>query len=178
MIDTLALDIETNAKDPRYHPEFRVLGVSYASDHGNAGYVPLGHRSTTEEQTYMGMRTLRKLLGSHSRYVLHNAKFDLVGLQRIGISLWGEDWYCTMLMQHMVNENLPSKALDYLGMHHFKEGKAKDQAFDDFVNVFGWGFLSVNMIEEYAIQDARLTLKLFHKLYPEFIKQGFASPVS
>lgn len=109
----------------------------------------------------------------HSRFVFHNAKFDLVCLERLGFDLWDKEWFDTMLMQHFIDENIPNKSLDYLGKHYFGEGKEVSPEFSQFIDSFGWEFLPVSMVEPYAIQDAKLTLKLFHHLLPLFKAQGF-----
>lgn len=171
--EILGLDTETNAEDVRCSPDFRVLGVSYASDKGHLGYLSIGHLSTTKEQSQLALQKLRRLVDSARILVFHNAKFDLEVLLRLGIDLWDRVWFDTMLMQHFIDENLPNKSLDYLGKLHLNEGKEKDEEFVRFVKIFGWGFLTQKMVEEYAIQDAKLALNLFLFLMPEFKRQGF-----
>lgn len=175
MESVLAIDTETNGLDPRHDPNFRLLGVSYANTEGLSAYRPVGHIATDANISHnLVLQELRSLLARANTICFHNAKFDLVALSRgLALELWSYNWYCTLLMQHMIDENLPSKQLDYLGKHHFNEGKAKDEKFDKFVKTFGWAFLPVWMVEEYAIQDAKLTLKLFQLLYPGFKRQGF-----
>lgn len=168
-----AFDVETNAKDPRCDPDFKVLGVSYASDQDLSGYLAIGHVGNTVQSMEMALQTLRRLVASASRFVFHNAKFDLVCFERLGIPLWDKDWYDTMLMQHMVDENLPNKGLDYLGKLHFNEGKEMDEEFTNFLKTFGWAFMPEWMIRPYAIQDAKLTLRLFQYLLPLCIAEGF-----
>jgi DNA polymerase I-like protein with 3'-5' exonuclease and polymerase domains len=171
----IALDVETNAKDVRYDPLFRVLGVSYAmSNSEDKGYIALGHSGIDGRVFSIRLRSLRRLLESAESYVFHNAKFDLQCFERLGINLYDSQWYDTMLMQHMLDENLPSKSLDYLGKHYFNVGKEVSEEFENFLKCFGWEFVPEWMIRDYAIQDAVLTLNLFNRLMPEFISQGFA----
>lgn len=174
---TIALDVETNARDPRCDPTFSVLGVSYASDSGLSGYLAMGHRGTSHEQMAVSLSELRRLVVGASRFVFHNAKFDLVCLERLGFPLWDKEWYDTMLMAHFIDENLPNKGLDYLGKHYFDEGKEVSEEFSNFLKVFGWEFMPQWMIEPYAIQDAKLTLRLFFHLLKEFTSQGFCKPI-
>lgn len=172
----LAIDTETNALDVRCDPNFKLLGVSYACQ-GEAGYLPVGHFGKGNTPVLNALQKLRCLLDDASHVVFHNAKFDLQVLKRgLGLDLYSSNWYDTMLMQHMVNENLPSKALDFLGKHYFGIGKEKDEAFETFLKGPGWGFIPVWMMEPYAIQDAKLTLRLFELLYPMFISEGFDTP--
>lgn len=174
-MDAIAIDLESNAKDPRCDNGFQVLGVSYATTDGEDGYLPIGHFGISIDTVRLGLSKLSSLLARGTILVFHNAKYDLISLERIGINLWARDWYDTMLMQHMVDENLPNKSLDYLGKLHFNEGKEKDDVFNGIVKNLGWAFLPVSIIEPYAIQDARLTLKLFEKLYPLCLKEGYLS---
>lgn len=175
MAYVLAIDTETNARDPRYDPSFRLLGVSYATSDSEGLYLPIGHIGDT--RNVLPELVLQQLSSEVERsdfLVFHNAKFDLLTLYKgLGLDLYEANWFDTMLMQHMVNENLPSKALDFLGKYHFNEGKAKNEEFDKFIKTFGWSFLPVWMIEPYAVQDAILTWKLFQLLYPEMERQGF-----
>lgn len=173
---TLAIDVETNARDVRSDPLFRVLGVSYANSEGVSGYIHIGRAGKDSMSMAVLLRELFSYVDGASRYVFHNAKFDLLCLHRIGIDLYHRRWYDTLLMAHFLDENLPNKSLDYLGKLYFNEGKERDEKFVQFVECFGWEFLPQWMLEPYAIQDAKLTLRLFEYLYPKFVKEGFDDP--
>lgn len=170
---TVAIDVETNARDVRFDPLFRVLGVSWANSEGNYGYIHLGRSRDDRGLLALSLQKVSSLVASASRYVFHHAKFDLLCLRRLGFDLRLDSWFDTMLMAHMLDENLPNKGLDYLGKLYFNEGKEKDEEFTRFVECFGWEFLPEWMIKPYAIQDARLTLKLFDYLYPKFVEHGY-----
>lgn len=170
---TLAIDVETNARDARSDPLFRVLGVSYANSEGVSGYIHLGRAGSDPLSMAVLLRELFSYVDGASRYVFHNAKFDLLCLERIGCNLRLGNWFDTMMMAYFLDENLPNKSLDYLGKLYFNEGKDKDEQFTRFVDCFGWEFLPEWMIKPYAIQDAKLTLKLFEYLYPKFVEHGY-----
>ena len=179
----LALDTETNGRDHRCDPDFRMLGLSYAYRDRKkcsktiSGYLPIGHQKGNVSRDLF-LSVMRGLLERSDAIVFHNAKFDIPVIKRSTdneLDLWDYNWYDTMLMQHMINENLLNKSLDYLGKLYFNEGKEKSDAFDHIVNNLGWGWLSVGLVRDYAIQDAILTLRLFEYLYPKFVKEGFNS---
>lgn len=174
LMRAVAIDTETNGKDVRFDPDFRMLGLSYANTDGQAEYLSFGHIADNTATHEMALSVLRREVERNDYIVFHNAKHDItVILRTFGLSLWEVNWFDTMLMQHMLDENLPSKALDYLGKHHFNEGKEKDEEFTRFLKAFGWAFVPAYMMEPYAVQDAKLTLKLFLHLYPEFCAHGY-----
>lgn len=174
-ISAIAIDTETNGSDPRHDPDFKLLGVSYTSDLlAESDYIPVGHYGNGNTSIQDALRTLRYHLDTHNTVVFHHAKFDLLTLQRgLGLDLYSSNWYDTMLMQHFVDENLPNKSLDYLAKHHFNEAKVHDERMKTIINGPGWGYIPIWLMTPYAIQDTVLTLKLFHKLYPLFVEQGF-----
>lgn len=171
----VAIDLEHNGKDPRCDRDFTLLGVSYANSEGMADYIPLGHYDVDANLPYeVGVSILRREVGQSTHIVFHNAKHDLVSLERgIGLSFWKVPWFDTLLMQQCVNENIPDKGLDALGQRYFGEGKEVSPDFERFLKAFGWAFVPSWMIRDYAIQDAKLTLKIFYKLWPDFVEQGY-----
>lgn len=175
-IQAIAIDTETNGKDPRHDPDFKLLGVSYAYDDRRieSDYISVGHLGGQNVSVSDVLRTLQSRLELCDTIVFHNAKFDLLTLKKgLGLDLYNSNWYDTMLMQHFIDENLPNKSLDFLGKYHFNETKVHDERMKTIINGPGWGFIPAWLISDYAIQDAKLTLKLFYKLYPLFERQGF-----
>lgn len=169
----LALDCETNSKDPRHDPDFRLLGVSYANQR-DADYLPVGHIGSGNRDKSEVVSFLQERIVYSNIIVCHNSKFDLLVLKRgLGLDLYNSNWYCTMLMQHFIDENLPNKSLDFLGKYHFNETKVHDERMKTIIDGPGWGFIPEWLIRDYAIQDAKLTLKLFYMLYPTFVSEGF-----
>src|SRR5687768_6050630 len=59
---------------------------------------------------------LKDAVENHTCLVFHHAKHDLRALRSLGINYSGK-FYDVMLMAHMNNENIPSKALDYLSRY-------------------------------------------------------------
>lgn len=167
----VAIDTETTGEDVRDGRGY-LMGISIATAPDKAVYLPFRHRSG-ENLPKEWLDSLRAALSSTKCVIFHNAKFDLVSLNTIGIDYTGK-FYDTMLMAHMIDENLPSKALDSLGYKFLGEGKNKsDGHFTTLVNALGWANVPSHIMDPYARQDARLTLRLFHRFYPEFKKQGF-----
>ena len=165
----VAVDTEASGKDVRDGQGF-LMGISVAySD--RAEYLPFRHPKGYNMPVEW-RDDLQHALDNAGCLIFHNAKFDLASLRTLGITVAGK-FYDTMLMAHMVNENYMSKALDYLGKQLCGEEKIKDEMMQAIIKGKGWDAIPSEIIEEYACQDAALTLKLFHKLYPEFKAQGF-----
>lgn len=172
LCDTIAIDTETNGKDIRDGTGFCV-GVSAAVKYGDkyyASYFPVAH---FQDNIDADTKTLLfQVISTRSKVIMHNAKFDIISMKTANYSLGYIRYYCTMLMAHMLNENVP-KGLDWLARHELKEpGKVKK----DYKKIWAMGLghmIPVAEIEHYAGEDAILALKLFEKLYPYFVKSGF-----
>lgn len=169
----MAIDTESNGLDVRCDPNFRMLGLSYSYE-GIQEYLPIAHIGGPNLNKGQVLSKVQDLVSDCDYLVFHNAKFDIPAIERgLGLSLWDSNWYDTMLMYHMVDENFFDKSLDALGKHHFGLGKEKSDAFKTFIKGPGWAFLPVWLTEDYAKQDAKLTRDLFRKVYPLFIQEGF-----
>lgn len=133
-------------------------------------YYPTRHTSGNVSDRVR--ENLYDVVRGHPCVVFHNAKHDIVALETMGIKR--SQFYCTMLMQNYINENVISKKLNDLGMRYFNEGKATGPMFQAMLALHGYHpNFPANIMAEYAAKDAELTLRLFEKLYPHFKKQGF-----
>lgn len=174
LCDTMAVDTETNAKDLRDGRGF-CIGISAAikyNDNYYAAYFPVAHTKGNVDSDTKDL--LFELIRSRKRVIFHNAKFDIISMRTAGYS-WGYiRWYCTMLMSHMLNENIP-KGLDWLARNELKEpGKNKPPEWQAMFTIYGWSpDFPAEIMALYAGEDAVLTLKLFERLYPYFVESGF-----
>lgn len=172
--DVMAVDTETNGKDIRDGQGF-AIGISAAvlqDDVYYSSYFPVAHTYDNVSDTVKDM--LFGLIASRNTIVFHNAKFDLVSMETAGYRGGYKHWYCTMLMAHMLNENIP-KGLDWLARNELKEpGKNKPMEWVLMHEIHKWDpTFPPRIMALYAGEDAVLTLKLFYKLYPFFLKSGF-----
>lgn len=179
LTDTIAVDTETNGKDVRDGRGF-CIGISVAIFLDNtyySAYFPVAHDEDNVEEEVK--QFLFRVIVSRSRVIFHNAKFDLISLQTAGFNLTIPIWYCTLMMTHMLNENVP-KGLDWLAKNELGEsGKEKPPEWQFFFTLYGWSSkFPARVMALYACEDAVLTLKLFYRLYPFFVESGFdGSPV-
>lgn len=167
----LALDYETNGKDVRSDPDFKVMGYAIYSEDRPAEYISFGHRHGNSHTEAEAIAYLQRVISQYDIVIAHNAKFEYQVSKRIGVHL--PKFYCTMLMAHFIDENLIDKGLNFLGKKYVGEGKAYNQEMQNIIDGPGWGFIPVDLITDYAKQDTILAYKLFWKLLPEFKKQGF-----
>jgi len=171
----MAVDTETNGKDVRDGRGFCV-GISIAYRHNSkveAAYYPVAHTKNNISDEMK--RQLFHILCSRVALIMHNAKFDIVSLATAGVDISKCKYYCTMLMTHMMNENLMSKGLDYLSKKLLKkEGKLKGPDWEWAFKIFGWSAeFPSEIMDRYATGDAVDTLELFEGGYPAFKKAGF-----
>lgn len=168
------IDTETNAGDVRDGRGY-LTGISIACQPDNepiyAGYYPFRHLTLDDkhDEENLGPDDLYKLKSFIENYqgyiIFHNAKFDLVSLSTIGINYVG-NFYCTMLMAHLVNENYPySKSLNACVAAYVDKNEAKfELELELAVKAFGWGKVPIHVMTPYAIYDAVLTWKLYREL--------------
>lgn len=171
----IVLDVEGNTKDPRADPEHLLLGFSYAYKLNKdliSGYVPINHHfDNVSESTINTFRIIMRDC-QHLKPICHNIKYDgVVFKKRLGVDILSKDFYDTMLMAHMVDENLPSKALDYVSKAYGGKPKNKTDAQAKLAEAFGWELIPTNLMYDYSTNDAIITYELFEKLLKKFNQQ-------
>lgn len=162
----IAVDTETTGyeiRDGRGHAMGVSIAYNLAPNVVRSAYFPFRHKNGQNYDKII-LDKVRRLIEDHPSVVMHNSKFDLVSLATLGINRTGK-FYDTMLMAHMVDENVVSKALDYLGKYYLKDpGKEKMEALELFIKANGWSNVPAILMYSYACKDAELTLVLFHLL--------------
>ena len=166
--ELFAFDTETTSLN---YMEARVVGVSFAVEPGRAAYVPFAHDypgapEQLSAETVLG--ALKPLLeDADVRKVGQNLKYDASVLAYHDISLRGIA-FDTMLESYVLNavgtrHDMDSLALKYLGQKtiHFEDiaGKgAKQLTFNQ---------IPLEQAGPYAAEDADITLRLHHELWPK-----------
>jgi len=165
--ELFAFDTETTSLN---YMVAELVGVSFSTRSGIAGYVPCGH-------DYVGVpqQLDREFLLSRLKPILENPrlckigqnlKYDQSVLARYGVELRGIT-HDTMLESYVLNSvasrhNMDDLALKYLGVNtiHFEDvaGKgAKQLTFNQ---------IDLEKAGEYAAEDADITLQLHCELWP------------
>ena len=166
--ELFAFDTETTSLN---YMEARVVGVSFAVEPGRAAYVPFAHDypgapEQLSAETVLG--ALKPLLeDADVRKVGQNLKYDASVLANHDITLRGIA-FATMLESYVLNavgtrHDMDSLALKYLGQKtiHFEDiaGKgAKQLTFNQ---------IPLEQAGPYAAEDADITLRLHHELWPK-----------
>ena len=163
----LVLDTETDRLD---YLQARLVGLSFAVAPGQAAYIPLAHEypgvpeQLDREQV---LARLKPLLEDPQRPKLgQNLKYDSHSLANHGIRLAGIQ-HDTLLASYVLNStasrhNLDSLAAQHLGITTTRyediAGKgARQLSFDQ---------IAVEQAGPYAAEDADITLRLHHTLWP------------
>ena len=163
----VAIDTETNITE-QYHNRY-CMGVAVTVD-GESFYLPVAHDSWMEKDNPNVSLPSDLLRDRGVPYVFHNAKFDLHVLEKAGIEVpTNLNFYDTMLMSHLINEeefdfSLQSMARKYLG-----ESKEKDLA-RVLTRDMKWEDTPAFVMEKYAKKDSQITYELFLALRPLFEK--------
>jgi DNA polymerase-1 len=146
------------------------LGTSVSTKHHDI-YFPYNHlgggNTPPEYRPH-----IKEVIENAPCIIFHNAKHDLVALDNLDIHYTGP-FYDTMLMAHFVDENIPNKSLEYLSLMYGGEPKKRPDSMQAIIDGFGWQYIPVKQIYDYACQDTRITYDLKQALYPDFLAQGF-----
>lgn len=143
------------------------LGISVANPALYSMYFPVGHREDVniDEETY---EFLCHVLKTVPYRIMHHAGHDITVLP----FLFDLPFVCTMIMGHMVDENLMSKGLDYMHKYYCDgEGKQMDPLMESIIKTMGWDYVPFELMNIYASEDARIDMELFLTLLPLYEEQ-------
>lgn len=171
-MNLLSVDTESNGRDYRHDPLAKTIGISYADSPSTGAYFPF-HHEMGQNLGPIEFGNVKRKIESADAIVCHNIKHDTLALDNLGINIRQKKLYCTMLMAHWVNENLPNKSLEYVSKHYGGRPKDKSDLMEKFIKHFGWGSVPVLVMTPYAERDAELPYFLFEKIYPMFQAEGF-----
>lgn len=170
--DLFAFDTETT--DLNYM-NAKLVGLSFCIEPGHAAYIPLAHDypgAPKQLDITMVLKKLKPLLENNKlKKVGQNIKYDMEILANYGISLQGIT-FDTMLESYILdsstqNHNMDSLALKHLGLKTitFEEVAGKGAKQITFNHV------DVTKAATYAAEDADVTLRLHHALWPMLNKE-------
>lgn len=155
------------AVDTEGYVEQGLLGISICNPAKQSMYFPVGHREDVniDEETNL---YLMHVLETVPYRIMHHASHDTVALP----TLFDLPFVCTMIMGHMVDENVMSKGLDYMHKHHCGgEGKVMHPLMASIIKTMGWYYVPFELMNEYADNDALITMELFLELLPKYEEQ-------
>jgi DNA polymerase-1 len=171
--DLIAIDTETTSLN---YMDAKLVGISFATEAGQAAYLPLAHDYLDAPQQLdmaLALEKLRPILESDKPAKLgQNLKYDISIFANAGIKLKGV-LFDTMLESYVFNSvasrhDMDGLALKYLGHKNisFEEvaGKgAKQLTFNQ---------VDLAIAAPYAAEDADITLRLHQHLWPRLEKEA------
>ena len=179
----VAVDTETNSLDPM---QAELVGISLATEPGQACYIPLNHKSGQGDllgggllDGQIGEKRALELLSDvlEDASILkigQNLKYDWLVFAQHGITLCGFD--DTMLMSYVLDAGRNSHGMDELAKRwlgheciSYKEvaGSGKSAVTFDLVEL--------DKATAYAAEDADVTLRIWQVLKPRLAAEGMTS---
>lgn len=160
----IVVDTETNITN-RYHERY-CMGISIECQ-GQLFYMPVRHDSWMTPNAPNVEVPPHLLSGVGAELVFHNAKFDLHVLQRLGVNIRPDTRvYDTMLMAHLLNENLYDYSLESLSKKFLPGGK--EIILKDIWSG-AWEQMPSFAMAKYAETDVLRTGQLYDLLKPAFV---------
>ena len=183
--DEISIDLETRdpnikTKGPGYiRKDGEVVGIAVAVE-GWSGYYPIAHETPPNMDKAIVTKWIKKQCSYEDKnYVFHNAFYDVGWLKAMGVDIKGKI-IDTLIAAPLVDENRFRFDLNTLSKDYLQESKSEAQLYEAAKM---WGLdpkgelwkLPASHVGEYAEQDAAVTLKLWHHLRTEILKQNLTN---
>ena len=164
--ELVAFDTETDSLDPM---NARLVGLSFCASPGHAAYVPLAHvyaGAPAQLGVEHVLAILRPWLESPVAPKLgQNAKYDQHVLANHAVALAGV--VHDTLLESYVLESHARHDMDSLALRHLGEKTISyDEVTGKGAQRIGFDQVDIMRATEYAAEDADITLRLHHVLYP------------
>lgn len=148
-----------------------ILGVSIALPTLEAMYFPIGHTFEDVNIDQEVLALMIDVIKSVKYRIFQNAQHDLYSMLEI-VDMRELLFLDTMVMAHMIDENLYSKQLDVLHKHYCKgSGKDRDPMMQSIIDAVGWYMIPFELVNRYASVDAAITMELAQTLIPLYTEQ-------
>jgi DNA polymerase-1 len=162
----IAIDTETTGVG--WHDEAFMISVATS----DATHV-YDKRNISEQEWSNNLKTVMRLLENADKIIMHNAKFDIHKLCRLGfsISLFNNKFEDTQAIAHLINEHQPT-SLKYLVRTILSEETDEDEVLrawrrkNKIKKEDGYEPIPNEILAPYAAKDAEFTLRLYEALWP------------
>ena len=163
-----AFDTETTSLK---YMEAEIVGVSFAVEEGCAAYVPVAHDyldAPEQLDRLWVLAQLKPILENDAiKKVGQNLKYDKNVLFNHGIDLRGIE-HDTMIESYVLNSTSNRHDMDTLaGVHLGKETIHFEDIAGKGAKQLTFNQVAVEVAAPYAAEDADITLRLHHALYPK-----------
>ena len=161
-----AFDTETTGLDPT---EAELVGLSFSYAAGEAYYVPVPEDRAETDAIVAEFKAV--LENPTTEKVGQNLKYDLIILERYGVTVGGR-LLDTMVVHYLLH---PDKrhSMDLLSEEYlnYKPIPIKD-LIGSGKKALTMRQVNVDKVVDYACEDADITLRLYHALWPELEEEG------
>jgi len=165
-LDLLAIDTETTGVD--WHDEAFMISVATA-DHTDV----YDQRIMSDAEWWDTIVSVALLLSNVDKIIMHNAKFDLQKLYRLGIPMdvMASKFEDTQAIAHLLDEH-QSTGLKYLSRVVLNEETDEDEILKTYrrknklKKEDGYEQIPNAILAPYAAKDAEFTLRLYQTLMP------------
>jgi DNA polymerase I-like protein with 3'-5' exonuclease and polymerase domains len=135
------------------------IGVGWRLDSVcNEFYLPWRHETHNLPKEWLG--EFKEVFES-KEIVVHNYLYDHPACLSLGLTIPEDNYWDTMVMAHMVNEELPSKQLDWLAKYVLKDPGKDKEVLDSWLKVLTWQEIPPQIMAPYCCKDVELTRRLW-----------------
>jgi DNA polymerase-1 len=180
-LDLLAIDTETTGVG--WHDEAFMISIAYY--YGDVLYSHVYDKRNSEHGGWeQSLQIVKDYLNNCSTVIMHNAKFDIQKLCRLGIpfSVFENKFEDTQALAHLINEQ-QSTSLKYLARTVLGEETDEDEVLkvwrrkNKIKKEEGYEPIPHEILAPYAAKDAEFTLRLYDVLrnrLPEDLRPLYA----
>jgi DNA polymerase-1 len=167
-LDLLAIDTETTGVG--WHDEAFMISVAWHND--GLRTLVIDERDLSEDMWYREVDGIIEMLQETDKIIMHNAKFDIQKLCRLGVplSVFKDKFEDTQALAHLINEQ-QSTSLKYLARTVLGEGTDEDEVLkvwrrkNKIKKDEGYEPIPNEILAPYAAKDAEFTLRLYEVLW-------------
>ena len=166
-LDLLAIDTETTGVG--WYDEAFMISVAWYND--GLRTLVIDERDLSEDRWHREVDGIIEMLQETDKIIMHNAKFDIQKLCRLGIplSIFKDKFEDTQALAHLINEQ-QSTSLKYLARTVLGEGTDEDEVLkvwrrkNKIKKDEGYEPIPNEILAPYAAKDAEFTLRLYEVL--------------
>ena len=168
----VAIDTETTGVG--WDDNAFMISVAFKLDNADTMYRVYDKRSPDKTPDWASsLEEVLQMLHRADRIIMHNAKFDIQKLCRLGfpLSVFRDKFEDTQAIAHLINEQ-QSTGLKYLAKVYLGETTDEDEVLkvwrrkNKLTKDDGYEPIPYEVLAPYAKKDAEFTLRLFEHLHP------------